>query len=329
MLQNDIEKNESFFQKVYRVLIIEKRLPISFERRYQKLLYEKKLQRALRKIASDTPIACAAIAKTELHMLTCERDFLMAIAACKSFLRFYPNVLVVFHGDDSLTDSMCEYLKLAIPSSRCIKYHEANDMIKSEAKIFNLRKKVSGRFELPEGYEKQRRAWALKVFDFHALSSAEKIIVMDSDVLFTKKPDEIIEWIEGDESAAFYSIPQFPNLKADSEKFRSMFPSEIPIDSFNGGLYGYNKKELSLNLLSDVVEKLILEQDYPVIGDECFWRVVFSIIPSSPLPFEYYPLITNYYQDNSLMPELEKSKYIHFICKHRNGLYGKIAESIF
>src|SRR5690554_749187 len=326
MLNNNVKEN--FFRKVYRVLFIEKRLPISFERRCQKLLYEKRLQRALRKIASDTSIDCSTAEKTELHMLTCERDLLMAIAACKSFLRFYPNVSVVFHGDDSLTDSMTEHLKNTIPSSRCIKYREANDLIRSKTKIFNLRQKISARFELPDGYEKQRKAWALKVFDFHVLSDADKIIVMDSDVLFTKRPDEIIEWIEGNESTAFYSIPQFPNLKADSEKFGNIFPNEIPLDSFNGGLYGYNKNELSLNLLTHVVEKLIVEEDYPVLGDECFWRVVFSIIPSSPLSFKYYPLITNYYQDKNLMPDLEKSKYVHFICKHRNGMYGKIAESI-
>ncbi|MBK1885938.1 hypothetical protein [Marinobacter sp. DY40_1A1] len=325
----NVDKHENIFQKMYRVFLVERRLPISIEHRYQKLLYANRLQKILREISDGPPIACAKNADAELHMLTCERDLYMAIAACKSFLKFFPDISVVFHGDESLDESMSDLLQSAIPSSRFISYQGAEDIIKSSIDVFQLRQKVAGRFELPPGYEKQRRAWALKVFDFHILSDAKKVIVMDSDTLFVKRPDELIDWIEPEKSTAFYSIPQFPNLKVDPKNFSSIFPNGTPVNSFNGGLYGYNKEDVGSEFLMDVVRKLISEKDYPILGDECFWRAVYSLIPSEPLSFDVYPLITPYYQKNNLMPDLNKAKYIHFICKHRGGLYGKIAKEVF
>jgi hypothetical protein len=327
MLKSTIEKKENILQKIYCVFFIEKRLPISFEQSYHRFMYEKKLQNTLKKIANGKPIACTKNAKTELHMLTCERDMLMAITACKSFLRFYPGVSIVFHGDESLTNEMCDFITTAIPCSKLISYSSAERMLKSNKKVFKLRGKVRDRFQLPSGYDRQRKAWALKVFDFHMLSESNRIIVMDSDVLFTQRPDEIIDWVESEKRTAFYSIPQFPNLQVTRNEFCEIFPKSMPLSSFNGGLYGYDKSDLSSELLTDIVVKLISKTSYPILGDECFWRAVYSVIPASPLPFADYPLITGYYQKENLMPDLKKAKYIHFICKHRAGLYEKVARS--
>ncbi|NWO07459.1 MAG: hypothetical protein HLX50_17745 [Alteromonadaceae bacterium] len=329
MREEKLEASELVIAKIIRVFFKEKRLPVSWDKRYHEIIFEKSLQEILRKIAYEMPLKCAIRSQSELHILTCSKDLFMAIAACKSFLLFYNNISIVFHGDESLTYKHADILKKAIKNAKVISYQDAKNRLRSYSRVSMLRDRAADRFELPFGYDRKRRAWAQKIFDFYVFSESKKVIVMDSDVLFVKFPEEIINWIESNSEIAFYSVPQFPNLKVEAEEFDSIFPQIDPLIKFNGGLYGYCKDQLSLEMIEDVVEKLIIRESYPVLGDECFWRAIYSLIPSAPLPFEFYPLITEFYRKEKLMPDMEKAKYFHFILKHRGGIYQKVARDFF
>lgn len=314
--------------KALKLALVERRLPYGWSRKLQEVLYKGSLEKHLASIAYSSPYPCAPSASTELHMVTCTRDLTMAIAACKSFLRFYADITIVFHGDPSLSEKHAQSLQTQIPGCRVFLYGHAENIAKQNPEIFQLRSRMPDRFKLGSGYENHRKAWALKIFDFHLLSEASKIIVLDSDTLFLRSPDEIIAWLNSDSPMAFFSTPRLPNLKIPPEIFTKHFPNANTIERFNGGLYGFDKRQVPIEVLADVATIVIAHPEIPIFGDECLWRLAFSHIQSSRLEFEEYPLITGI--DRKLMQKIRSNqpKYIHFILKHRGGFYGSIAKSV-
>lgn len=322
------QSTEGVIGKAFRVFLMERRLPYSWSRKLQDSLYKGPLDAALKAIVNTPPIACDTEASTELHMVTCVRDLNMAVAACRSLLRFEPEIAVVFHGDDSLQGEHAEFLRAAVPGARVHLYHEANSAAQGVPEIYELRKQIPGRFSLGEGYERHRKAWALKVFDFHLLARVEKVVVLDSDTLFLQRPDELIEWLKGEGIPGFYSVPLLPNLRVADEDWLSAFPTARPIRRFNGGFYGFNRQELSIDLMRETMQRLLDNPAIPVLGDECIWRFAFGHVDAGELPYDFYPLTTHPDRSRKLKENLGSIKYVHFILKHRGGFYRQLAEQV-
>lgn len=313
-------------RNAYIVLVKERRLPISWDEKIQKLLHKKPLENALKKYANGTAIACRPSSNVELHMVTCKRDLYMAISACKSFLRFYDQVSIVFHSDGSLTDTEESYLLERVPGSLLYTKNQADEAAKKFPLIFDLRQKLPNRFNLSKLYTAQKKAWAMKVFDFHILSAANKILVLDSDTLFLKNPVEIIHWIKHDSSTNFHSVPKFSNLKISKNIFSNFFPDNSIIEKFNGGLFGFNKHHLTEKIIVDVCEKIIKHGEIPVYGDECIWRIALGETKVISLDFDKYPLVTDRSRAKNLKHNLNSINYLHFIIKYRFGLYKMIVK---
>lgn len=312
-------------KRASEVIFIERRLPYSWEKLIQKTLYEKPLKDCLMKSVDAPPAHCNPDAPTELHLVTCERDTYMAILALKSLLRFVPNLAVVIHGDETLLDSSISTIKQAIPGSRFITYVEANENVKRVKSIATIRSRLPELFKLDSSFERQRKAWALKIFDFHLYSKTNKIIVLDSDTLFLQKPDELIEWINKPDAPAFHAVPYLPNLMVDHNLYKKVFPGAKVIESFNGGFFGFDKHTLPLESVMEIAKKLLENPDVAIFGDECIWRFAFSKIESTSLPYEIYPIFGMMKRFKQYSAVQDKFKYIHFLLKHKGGLYKKFA----
>ena len=318
----------SLLERIVRVLLVERRLPYSWSDRAQEYLYKEPLQKTLKKIARTPATPCRPNAAVELHMVTCERDLYMAIAACKSFLRFGVPVTVVFHGDESINNDHLKLLLNAIPGCRVYTYEDAASIARQSSEVFYLRERIPERFSLGAGYENHKKAWALKVLDFHLMSNANKIIVLDSDTLFLRRPDEIIEWIETDQASAFFSVPFLPNLKVSEKRYKEVFPDASVITRFNGGLFGFDRQNLTLELVQRTVELLLDNPDIPVLGDECIWRFACAQVESNELPYRHYPLTTHPNRSKKIAMNIEDVKYVHFILKHKGGFYKNLADRV-
>lgn len=321
-------KTENILAKAFRVILIERRLPYGLTRWLQEILYKGPLDSTLQAIVNTPPLACSPSAQTELHMVTCTRDLNMAVSSCRSLLRFAPDLAVVFHGDQSLNDNHARFLKAAVPGARVHLYGEAGEIASQSPRVSRLRGEMPARFNLGKGYERHRKAWALKVFDFHLLANAKKVIVLDSDTLFLKKPDELINWINSQGNPGFYSVPLLPNLRVDESKSRRTFPNARIIERFNGGFFGFSTDSLTLDLMVDIAEKLISDKSMPILGDECIWRFAFAHVPSEEIPYESYPLTTHIKRSRKIVKDLSNVKYVHFILKHKGGHYRKLAKQV-
>ncbi|MGM0953172.1 MAG: lipopolysaccharide biosynthesis protein [Pseudomonadota bacterium] len=314
--------------RFYKVLIQEKRLPVSWKNRYQEVRYLKPLRRVLARFSQLPAIPCQPEADVELHMLTSSRDLDMALASLKSLLRFRPALAVVVHGDATLTADHGHFLKAQIPGCRVILLEEADRLIGKDAKLAELRAQIPERFSLGAEYGRQRAAWALKVFDFHALAQTDKVIVLDSDTLFIHRPVELMDWMAGEGDVAFYSVPSGPNFRVAPDDCEACFPGLEYPEKFNGGLFGYSRSQVTTKLLIDVVEMLLAHPELNVYGDECIWRLVLGHVPAQPLSFSNYPLITKPRKETRKWLESEYVRYVHFILKHKGGHYRQIARQV-
>lgn len=311
-----------------KVLIIERRMPQSWSKRWHEWRYLSAFERSIKRAAHIKCLPSADKPLAELHIVTCKRDLYMAVVAVKSLLRFAPNLGVVFHGDQSLTVSDSNFLQSQIPGCRVVLIDEADRIAQAQPDIHELRQALPGRFKLASGYESQRKAWALKVFDFHLLARSDRVIVLDSDTIFLKPPAEIIEFIEGRRPEGFYAVPCHSNLKVSTELLKKYYPNaSVPL-RFNGGLLGFERSSMPISMLQDVTQKVIQNEDILVMGDECLWRFAFGHSGGKELEFSRYPLTTDILRSRELEKNMDDLVYIHFILKHKGGFYQRVVERV-
>jgi len=318
----------NIFPRLYQVFIREKRLPVSWVRKYHEVRYRKPLRKTLAGFAQLPPIPCKPEAEVELHMLTCVHDLDMALVSLKSLLRFRPGLAVVVHGDATLTAEHKRFLENQVPGCRVILLAEADQAMASHPWLAELRDRIPARFTLGPGYDRQRAAWALKVLDFHVLAKRERIIVLDSDTLFINPPVELMEWIESGDQKSLYSVPWGPNFRLSQAACEACFPGLEYPERFNGGLFGYSRDVVTTELVAEVLEKLLENPDLPLYGDECIWRLILAHRPASALEFSKYPLVTNARPETRRLVDFSRARYVHFILKHRGGYYEMVARRV-
>jgi hypothetical protein len=168
----------------------------------------------------ETPhLRCNPNAKTEVHTLTAHHHCCMYITAIKSLLKFFDDIAIVAHDDGSLTDNdrtiLCEQVK----GIRFIEKKSADESMKKQLADFPH----SRRF-------RQRIVNSMELFDNILLSETEKIITMNSDVLFFKEPLELIAWILSDDRAIISVYEEQPTNQTDFlSKHSCGFPPHVTI----------------------------------------------------------------------------------------------------
>ena len=261
-------------------------------------------------------------------MLTCIYDLDMAVAALKSLLRFNPGLAVVIHGDRTLGPEHRDFLEAQIPGCRVILLEDADRLMGRDGELASIRRQIPGRFTLPDGYERQCAAWALKVLDFYALANTDKVMVLDSDTLFLDRPVELLDWIAGKGETAFHSAPNESNAQLPQNIVAEGFPGLSYPQKFNGGLFGYSRTMVSRELVVQVLGTLLANPKWPLYGDECIWRLILGYVPKQVLPFEKYPLIARVGPEARTSVDLDHARYLHFIIKHRSGFYQRMARRV-
>lgn len=123
----------------------------------------------------------------DLHILLCARDVINGTWALRSFLRYSElRPRLVIHDDGSLKPPDLQTLQAHFPEAQIIPFDQANkDMAQALANYPN-----AFRYRLTE------YSWpAIKLLDFAHYSQDRPFMVLDADVLFYKKPDEIVQAI--------------------------------------------------------------------------------------------------------------------------------------
>ncbi len=163
----------------------------------QKVLYLMMKYGFRRKALDLPPVRCWREAPVEAHILTCRKDLLDAVWCLKTFLGFTRlHVDLFIHEDGSLDHAAIETLQRHFVGARVIRRAEADGIARGQLAHYPN----SRRF-------RSARATAMKLFDFLFVARREKLLLLDSDLLFFRDAVEIHELIAQDH--AFYMPDRF------------------------------------------------------------------------------------------------------------------------
>jgi hypothetical protein len=207
------------------------------------------------RILQTKPIANTTDRTCEIHVLTYEKDWLNLIWALKTFYHYSDrHYALCIHDDGTLTEDNRATLHYHFPDARIIDRPSADrfvlETLQAHPRCLEFRK---------------TNHLSPKVFDFAAYLETDRMLLLDSDVLFFAEPVALLQRIEnpdynlntvnGDVASAYTVDPTIVREKCGVEL----------IDRFNSGLGLIHKDSLNL----DWIEEFLGLPD--IIG--YFWRI--------------------------------------------------------
>ena len=192
-------------------------------------------------ICLKTPyLECKPSSQVEVHSLVCHRHIHLYILAIKSFLRFYKDISVIVHDDGSLSNEDIELLKSHIKGTKIIDKKNAREKVKKALKNFPNCQKY-----------RNKHIIAKQLFDYSLISKSDKIISLDSDILFLKRPERIIEWISNSKKETLCLYEENPTGQEILLHLGYDYQPDIC-----AGLLCFCKDILDLKLIEEIITKM-------------------------------------------------------------------------
>lgn len=138
------------------------------------------------KILQTRPIAATTDTTCEIHVLTSAADWLNLIWVLKSFYHYTQrHYALCIHADPTLTTEHQATLRRHFPQGRLINCPTADQQMLAQLKAY------------PRCLEfRQTNHLAPKVFDFISYLESDRMLLLDSDILFFKKPVVLLQRID-------------------------------------------------------------------------------------------------------------------------------------
>jgi hypothetical protein len=191
-------------------------------------------------IYDSKPVPCGETRGYEVHILTCERDRTMAFWALKSFYYFLgERPPLVVHDDGSLTEESVRSFQDHFPGCTVVRAHQADADPRLREALSSLPLCELWRFRCDFQLAK-------KLFDFPSLSAEPFIVAIDSDILFFRKPLEILECVRA-------SVPFMSSDYQDAYEFDA--PGLIP--RLNSGLFGLRSEDFDFRLVETLLQSAV------------------------------------------------------------------------
>ena len=262
---------------------------------------------------------------TGIHSAVPHRYLLAYLVAIKSFLRHQPDITVFVHDDGSLTEEDKVLIRSHIGGVRIVDRVAANrrfdDMIKDPF-LAKVRSSYTS---------------YLKLFDPTLVSGKRRIIIVDTDTLFLKRPSAVIEWAASGGLPWYHRVPQGKMKVSESAVSKLTQLQDVHIQTlitrdlddineklkrryqfmpgFNSGFIGYDNGTVNFLELGELFRLL-----YARFGDRIFrWGaeqtthgLVLGSRGAQALPVEDYFVYTQ--RNADLAPE---ATFIHFIGENR------------
>ena len=148
------------------------------------------LERYRRRILTSPPVECGDELDLEIHLLTCHRDLLDALWCLKTYYHFSDTrPALVVHDDGTLRSSDFATLLQHFPGCRIIRRADAD----AELTEFLSAHPHCLRFRLRRDFY-----CALKLFDAFHHARADRLLLLDSDLLFFRRPVELLQHVAAD-----------------------------------------------------------------------------------------------------------------------------------
>ncbi len=206
-----------------------------------------------RKILSTEPVVCDSNGDFEIHILTSKKDFLNAVWCLKTFY-YYSRTRpqLVIHEDGTLDASDIKSGFKHFPNCGIIRRSDAD----RDLQHFLAGFKYSRKNRLRKDFY-----CAIKLFDVFYYAQAERLLLLDSDILFFRNPTEIIENIQADKP--FFNSDYQDAYSKPPRVLGKILGIEIT-PKINAGLMFLRKEHYVSNL--DVIE-YYFEKMEEIAGD--------------------------------------------------------------
>jgi hypothetical protein len=255
------------------------------------------------RILSASPVTGLSDATAEVHVLTSCTDWQNLIWALKSFYYFSGRqYCLVIHEDGTLGDEALGHLQRIFPDARIIRRAEADAAVLPSLAGYPRALHLRSSNKL-----------SLKLFDFRHYLNAERMILLDSDVLFFAPPTVLLNRID----AADY---RWNTVNADVDSAFTVDPAVVleqcgfaMLERFNSGLGLIHKSSIQL----DWIEAFL---DLPDIMGH-FWRIEQTLFALCSSKFGAELLPAEY--DVYLTKGLERRPSRHYVGAVRHLMYGE------
>ncbi|HIK06685.1 MAG TPA: hypothetical protein IGS40_18545 [Trichormus sp. M33_DOE_039] len=279
-------------------------LVLNFQQKYKHGLHTAYYRDIVRKqILDSKPITTTYDNTCEIHVLTSANDWLNLVWALKSF--YYcsqRDYALCIHDDGTLTEEQLKTLEYHFPNARIISRKEA------DAKVLALLEAYPRCLDF-----RKTNHLSPKVFDFAAYLQSDRMLLLDSDILFFAAPTELLNRIENPDY-------QLNTLNSDVASAYTVEPEEVKThlgfelaERVNSGLGLIHKQSLSF----DWIEEFLALPN--IIGH--FWRIEQTIyaLCSSRFGVELLPPAYDVHLEGSI----NGSPCRHYVGKIRHLMYSE------
>jgi hypothetical protein len=177
-------------------------------------------------------------------MLLHHQRILEGIWALYSFAHFSPaSCQIIVHSDGSLTDADARRLQQVLPGTRVISRQQSDRLVGARLRELGLTNSLRFRDQL---------VFALKLFDPFFFGEHSSFFLLDSDVLFFRRPSELLANL--DEPANLYSPDNGFRYCLSSEALQALLGKHC-IAGFNPGVVRTNRTVLDLAFVEQCLER--------------------------------------------------------------------------
>ncbi len=237
-----------------------------------------------------------------IHSLMCKRDVEMGICTYKTLNHLSNlNFNYIIHDDGSLTTTDINFISRHIKASVITRKEsnlKAETLLKDHPHILNFRR---------------NHFLALKIIDVSLFDSSDRIVYLDSDILFFKKPDFFITAFADRTNRINYFNKDLLDAYIDSPEKILHNLQVSPFPFINAGLWVMNKSTIDFEKI-----ETWLSTDYikPFLSSYRLEQTLVSMLANiSNTPTEYLP--QPYNVDLLKSPSACISK--HYVGKIRHG----------
>lgn len=222
-----------------------------------------------------------------MHMLTSHRDMLIA---CWSLASLYKNWQAIgnltIHNDGTLTARDKKILSKLFPSARIVNVRDFFDKFRNQLSAYPVLEKF--RLEYPKFQSK-------KLLDVYFESQGDIILYLDSDLLWFRNPEEVMEAINNGVRGKSLMMG---NMKGNEAYVTMKDGTRISkeVASCNSGIVFFRKEDYDLEAVSDYVNSM--DYMHSLFTDQaCFGTVLPNV---SILPLNKY-FIKGELKDDTVM----------------------------
>lgn len=247
----------------------------------------------------------------EIHILTGADRLDMALWMAASWIVTTNRCWkFVFHSDKNSNSNEFPQISEILPGSRLITNQESEFIVGKKLERFPLSWRCRNLHPL-----------CRKLFDIPILASDEKFLTIDTDILFFKKPERILRWIDSNEDTSIFmhdvADSTLPAIIERSEDLGFKILREV-----NTGIVGMKKKVCALPIIEECLSQTTLLDSPKWFVEQSLYAFLGSLNGNVEL-LNSNPEIPECYQLNLGVGIFSNSVMRHYVGKVRHLFYSE------